>query len=216
MNYLKKSKSRQLILFFNGWGMDENAVRHLKTGNYDLIECHDYATLSFDENKIADYDAVYVPAWSLGVWVAAYCLQNSSLPVKKSIAINGTLRAVDDDYGIPPGIFKATLEGWNDKNRERFYRRMMGGSKALEAGHSKLGNRSFSNQKQELASLSQRFDQKNTPDYIFDTAIIGENDAIFSKKKQLNYWKSKALCKHVDMPHYPFLYYQSWDEIIEA
>ena len=45
--WLNKKNRDRVIIFFNGWGMDENAVIRL-SGLYDLLMVYDYRHL---ENK---------------------------------------------------------------------------------------------------------------------------------------------------------------------
>ncbi len=35
--WLNKQNNKKLIIFFNGLGMDENAVNHLDTEDYDIV-----------------------------------------------------------------------------------------------------------------------------------------------------------------------------------
>ena len=60
----------KLILFFNGWGMDENAVKHLK-----IPENHELKILSYPYNikdiDFEKYNEKYLVAWSFGVYYAS-------------------------------------------------------------------------------------------------------------------------------------------------
>ena len=54
INWLKRTGSREIVLFFNGWGMDQRAVSHVE-GEMDVCEVHDYRDI---ERGIApDLDA---------------------------------------------------------------------------------------------------------------------------------------------------------------
>ena len=46
--WLVKKNNKSLIIFFNGWGMDESVVRHLESGSYDVLMFYDYNTLELD------------------------------------------------------------------------------------------------------------------------------------------------------------------------
>ena len=35
--WLNNVKNKKLIIFFNGWGMDENVVKHLDCEDYDVL-----------------------------------------------------------------------------------------------------------------------------------------------------------------------------------
>ena len=79
----------KLILFFTGWGMDENSVK-LEKNNYDLITLFDYKNINTDFlEKVENYKEIYVIAWSMGVIFDIYFI-NKIKNIKKSMAINGT------------------------------------------------------------------------------------------------------------------------------
>lgn len=216
INWVRKNQNNRVILFFNGWGMDSSAIAHLKLSDYDFVELNDYSELCLNGAELERYDEINVIAWSFGVWASALVLTNTNLCVARSIAINGTLNPVHTQEGINPAVFEGTLTGWNEKNRERFWRRIIGGSKELVAHRSKFGTRSIDNQRIELAKLYDYCRSGNLASWPFDTALIGWHDAIFLPQNQLNYWQGKCRIKTLDMPHYPFLFFQSWDDILSA
>ena len=53
------------LFFFNGWGMDVQAIAHLSS-SYDLAVCSDYHSLETGKEAIlfSNYHTVYVVAWS--------------------------------------------------------------------------------------------------------------------------------------------------------
>jgi|SRR5690554_83284 len=212
--WIRQNNQAKLILFFNGWGMDSGTINHLEMGDYDIVEFNDYNVLDFDDSEYKSYSEIYVVGWSLGVFAALLVLANTTLSIKKSIAINGTANPVDGIDGIHPEIFKGTHLGWNKKNRERFLMRTIGGKKEFEANRSKFGERLIENQKEELAKLYEYSQLNKAKDFNFDTAFIGKNDAIFPHVNQLNYWKNRCTVKVLDIPHYPFLHFTNWDSII--
>jgi pimeloyl-[acyl-carrier protein] methyl ester esterase len=212
--WIKHKNNSKVIIFFNGWGMDNKAINHLDTTGYELCVLNDYSRLNLIEETFSGYQEIYVIAWSLGIWAASCTLSKNTVPIKKAIAINGTVTPVDAAKGIPPDIFKGTLEGWNEKTRESFQMRMTGGKKKYLPNRSKFGNRTIEDQKTELEAIYRQLPNKGTSDFAFDLAIIGSGDAIFTPKNQLNYWRGKTHCMPVDMPHYPFLHFTTWNEII--
>ncbi len=212
--WIRQDKQAKLILFFNGWGMDKATINHLETSDYDVIEFNDYTVLDFDDSEFKTYSQIYVVAWSLGVLAASLVLAHTTLPINKSIAINGTANPVEAKEGIPPKVFKGTLAGWNEKNRERFLIRTIGYKKDFEANRLKFGERLIENQKEELAKLYEYSQQDVKKKFNFDTVIISTSDAIFQQENQLNYWKNKCMVKALDIPHYPFLHFTNWDNIV--
>ncbi|MDG5798798.1 DUF452 family protein [Marinilabiliaceae bacterium ANBcel2] len=215
--WLKNKGNSRLIIFFNGWGMDSCVVNHLKIGDYDLIELNDYRVFDFTASLFKEYSIIYVVAWSLGVWVASYVLSNSSLSIQKSVAINGTCNPVDIKEGIDPDIFRATLKQWNQKNRESFNDRILGRSSKETLNQSVIFNRrAIQNQKEELSVIYNHLLKKTVCDFSFDYSLIGTRDLIFSCKNQLNYWHNRSFYKIIDMPHYPFLQFSCWDDILKS
>ena len=50
--WLNRNNNQKLIVFFNGWGIDENIVKHLDCEDYDVLMFYDYNTLDVDFNLI--------------------------------------------------------------------------------------------------------------------------------------------------------------------
>ena len=69
--WLNKKENNELIIFFNGWGMDESVVNHLDYENYDVLMFYDYNSLETDFNfeKIKNYKK-HLISWSMGVMTA--------------------------------------------------------------------------------------------------------------------------------------------------
>ena len=69
--WLNKKENTELIIFFNGWGMDEAVIKHLNFENYDVLMFYDYNFLEtdFDFSSINNYKK-HLVAWSMGVMTA--------------------------------------------------------------------------------------------------------------------------------------------------
>ncbi|WP_020526821.1 DUF452 family protein [Flexithrix dorotheae] len=214
--WLNKAENKNCILFFNGWGMDENAIRHLELGTFDLCMWNDYNPLeSIPEEEFMPYEKIYLVAWSMGVWAATGVLENSSLKFQKAIAINGTPIPIHDEFGIPKAIFHHTLENWNLRNREKFNLRIFGGRKQLEL-HQKLKSaRAVENQRLELENIGILAAEEKGTGFTFHCAMIGQNDLIFSRQNQVNFWQGKVRLMEKDIPHFPFGIFKQWQEIID-
>jgi len=215
-NWINKTETNRLILFFNGWGMDSSAVKHLETADYNILHCNDYTELTTIEESLLQYSEIYIVAWSLGVWVAAQVINKQNIQAKKAIAINGTLNPIHTTEGIPPEIYQGTLDGWSEKNRRRFLMRIAGGAKPFLAHQDRFGNRTVENQQEELKAIQLQNQTKNDTSISYDLAVIGSEDAIFAEANQWNYWNGKAEIHKVDMPHYPFFHFTSWEQIINS
>ena len=120
--WLNLKKNREVIIFFNGWGMDESVMKHLNYGSYDVLMFYDYNTLDtdFDFKSLEKYEKKYLIAWSMGVMTASLF----DINYDRKIAINGTLKPIDNNYGIPERIYDLTIRGFNEKGRERFIKSM--------------------------------------------------------------------------------------------
>lgn len=215
---INKANNKSCILFFNGWGMDENAISHLDCTGFDVIMFNNYQTIESLQEDLTAYNYKILIAWSLGVWAAERSLSSSEIMFDKSIAINGTSYPVDDIMGIPVKVFQGTMDSWNDSNRERFNMRMMGGKEAFNLNKKYLSGIPVNEQKNELMSLYNNFitfEALQYPKKIkWDIVLIGNKDLIFTANNQINYWNEKAKIIRMDFPHFPFAEFESWNEIV--
>jgi len=212
--WLKRENEAALVLFFNGWGMDEAAVAHLDCSGVDVLMLNDYREpLVLDEN-VEKYNRLYVVAWSLGVWAAAQVLSKQSFVMDKAIALNGTLLPMDDREGIPLLVLQRTMENWSEDANRRFWSRVMGGFAVGKEHLDKCGQRTIENQQQELREIIDNLQEDAVRDYAFDVALIGKKDMAFPYENMQRYWKNRVRTVSVDIPHYPFLYLLSWKQII--
>ena len=213
--WLNRQHNRRCILFFNGWGMDENAVNHLEIGNFDICMFNDYNPVSTLDETVSEYEEIYVIAWSLGVWAAGQALHKSRIKPTKSIALNGTQIPIDTENGINPELYMATLEGWNERNRNKFNMRILGGREQYQQLNNRLPNRTVDHQKDELEVILQQSTKNSSMELLFDYAFVGKGDLIFAPENQKNYWKNRAKIIKTNAPHYPFADFTTWNQIIE-
>lgn len=216
-------QNAKCILFFNGWGMDCNAVNHLQSSNYDVFVIYDYRSMQLAEieeitGEISEifnsYEEVYLLAWSLGVWVAQSLLAPYFAKFTKTIAINGTPQPVDDNFGIAKHVFAHTLENWNERNRKKFNARMCGGNLQLNEWQEFMSQQLCEEQQQELQVLYNAIADSNTENAQWTKAVIGSNDLIFTAQNQQNYWQQFSNFHIFPFPHFPFANETSWDNIL--
>lgn len=212
--WINRSNNDSLVLFFNGWGMDEHAVNHLKTDGFDVLMLNDYSQLILEEELVYEYRNLFVVAWSLGVWAATNVLSGCQWNISKAIAINGTQKPIDSEYGIAPHVFQATLNNWDEKNRKRFNARMFGGMKSMLQYSNCLPCREMVNQNDELTFLQTGIMKQEPVKFKFDVAVIGNNDMIFFADNQQKFWQEKAKIINSDLPHFPFIEFESWEQIL--
>ncbi len=213
--FLNQNKSDKLIVFFNGWSLDENIVSHLNPHDFDVLMFNDYSDLEIDEEtfaKINSYPEVNVIAWSFGVWACGNVI-NKFKNIKTAIAINGTLIPINDNLGIPEKIFNLTLQHLSEENYVRFFKNMFAG----DADLSKISTRSIENKKCELEQIQKLSCEKNCTQSakFFNKVFIGMNDKIISAKNQLNFWgETNAQIVEIEDGHYLFDKFTTWDEIL--
>ncbi|NEX11287.1 MAG: DUF452 domain-containing protein [Prosthecochloris sp.] len=220
--WIEQRNNRRVLVFFNGWGMDEQIARYIHsstpgTFEYDVLACHDYHDLLLpeeDRQRLAAYDERVVVAWSFGVYAAL----NSGLEhVGRAIALNGTPYPVSCSEGIAPEIFQATLDNWSEDGRERFMRRISGG-RDLACRLAAVGlRRSIDEQKSELSALQRSLTDSSSqaePGWLYSHAVIGARDMIFSPDAQKRAWRDLPLTVVETMPHVPFFHLKGWNEVM--
>ena len=210
--WINKGNNPGLLLFFNGWGMDEKPFRHLAVDDdLDILMVYDYTTLE-DIKEIDDYKTVHLAAWSLGVFAAAKVFAGKKLA--SAVAINGTLKPIDEGEGIAPAIFQGTIDSWSEAARIKFNRRMCGVQHGKHFNANAPG-RSIENQKAELIALRELITNSPVPENIFQQAIISAKDKIFPLHAQEVHWQSARIpIKIFDEPHYFFPELKSWKNVL--
>lgn len=211
-NYLQNNDNPTVLLFFNGWGVDENAVRHVTSDGIDVVEIHDYTTLETGIPGLDTYKQVYLVAWSLGVWAASWWMKASGVVPSKTIAINGTMYPIHNQKGIPADLFQGTIDNWNDRGRQRFMSRMFASASLFASHKDKMPNRGCEEQKNELERLQSSI---CTIDGVaWDKAYIGKDDLIFSAQNQRAAWDGKTEIVELDIPHFPFIRITNWNQLL--
>lgn len=223
---LIEQQSDELILFFGGWATDFNPFGRLTSDNSDVVMLYDYTTLELEgdneelERLLNKYGKISVIAWSMGVWAASAVWQKHKLSTSKitsATAINGTLKAVDEQFGINPIVFDKTIDNL-PQGLPRFNLRMCGNKSTLEDYNNSPSQRHEDELKEELISIREQSQFINSIEW--NRAIIGTKDLIFTAKNQQQFWQeykatssNKLEIKEVDEPHFLFNSLKSWDEI---
>jgi hypothetical protein len=217
LNWLAQRGAPQLLLFFNGWGMDERVVAHLAPpAGCDLLEVHGYADRDGAplERVLAGYGSFVLVAWSFGVWAAAVVLAAVRRVPAVAVAINGTCRPIDAEYGIPPQLYRATLERFSAPALDSFTRRMCGGPEALAHYRARASRRSLDDQGDELRALAADVPATPVPASPFTRAIVGSADRIVPPRHQSRCWEGAAATSVLPLPHYPFCALERWEQIL--
>ncbi len=199
--WLNYKQNEEIIVFFNGWGMDESIVSHLSPENYDVIMFYDYNSLKpdFDLIMLNQYKKRHLIAWSMGVMTATLF----DISWNSKTAINGTLKPIDDKYGIPERIYDLTLKNFSLMGAKKFFKSMFKEEVSIPAI-----SREFENQKSELKALKE---YKANENFQYEKIILSSEDKIIPTKNQSAFWKTEP---NIISGHAPFNHFTKWSELI--
>src|SRR5512133_671910 len=207
----RREKNKQLVVFYGGWGTDENVFTPLCNDEFDFILFYNYsADEAFVLPEIKTYDKVTLIGWSLGVWAAEHLSQKTGITPDVTIAVNGTPVPADDQYGIPLNIFEGTLNNITEENIEKFHLRMFGDKKTLETNKDRVPRRSLTSLHKELRWLYNRIMEPGDSDFKWDYAVTSETDRVFPSKNLIEYWQKEKNTKHIILP-LPHYFFHKWD-----
>ena len=205
----QKQENKKLILFFNGWAMNETPVKHLNCNDFDVLILYDYRNIEFNlaQFNFKKYEKKYLICWSMGVYVSNLfkkCLQDFD----KKIAINGTTKIIDNNYGIPEKIYKVTVKLLNEDSCDKFIKNMFDNGKLNP--NIKI-TRNLEELKEELISIQKI---KLNEELDFNCALISSDDRIIPTKNQINFWQNKANFIQIDSTHCPFNKFEKWSDLL--
>lgn len=205
---IQNYKNSNLIYFFNGWGMDENVLNVLKKPlDTNILMFYDYQNLDINNNifdECLKYKNKYLISWSMGVMISTIFAPKLGI-LDKKIAINGTIKPIDDNYGILKKIYDLTINNFNQSSCEKFVKRMF-----IENAPFILSKRTLEELKHELISLKN---YKGDENFCFDLVYISEYDKIITSKNQLNFWNNRnEKIIMLNCGHFPFSNFESLNE----
>jgi pimeloyl-[acyl-carrier protein] methyl ester esterase len=219
--WLFQTGQPELIVFFNGWGMDSRPLAHLHCGHFDVLELHAYTSRTLPAAVISvwpKYRRVQVIAWSLGVWMA-HAVRNQLPPqAELALAVNGTLQPLDARFGIAPSIFQHTLETWSPEVRGQFYANMFSQPAEAERFLAQAPMRECEDQRRELLWLQTEMPRGPEPSASegFSAALIGQRDLIIPAKNQIRFWRGQCPWRVLACGHFPFYAWQRWEDLLQA
>lgn len=218
LHWQVREEHPRLLVFFNGWGMDQRLLAMIAPpAGRDLLAVCDYTDLQGADAvraAVARYPAAELVAWSMGVWAAATVFGAAGARFDTAVAVNGTGRPIDDEYGIPTGLFHATLESFSERARDSFFRRMCDGRDACGEFIPYAPLRDVEDQRRELFALAGRAAAGLPPPGPFTSAVVGTRDRIMPPENQVRYWQGVIPCRTVRLPHLPFSRRAGWPEIL--
>ena len=216
--YIRRfERNDQLVVFYGGWGTDENVFIPLCNDDFDFILFYNYSAdeaLVLPEMKV--YRKITLIGWSLGVWAAEYLSLKTGIKPNLTIAVNGTPIPADDQYGIPLKIFEGTLNNMTEENMEKFYLRMFGDKRTYRMNADRIPHRSVKSLNDELRWLYNRIMEQTEPGFRWDYAVSSEIDRVFPSENVNSYWKKEKSTRHIvlPLPHYLFNRWDSFSEFI--
>lgn len=193
-----------LILFFNGWGMDENCVSEIKIPiNY----CLQIVNFPYEYNvkNLKKYEKIYFAGWSFGAWYLSKFIIENEIKSQNIIGINGHGEIIGK-YGIKEKMIDLTIKSLTEKSILKFYKNMG------MADEIKISQEKFFSVKNEIIYFRKNYiPLKN----VFTKIIVGKDDRIVPFKNQKKYCCENSI-KYVEenFSHYPFEFFKNWNEII--
>lgn len=205
----KKEENKKLILFFNGWAMNETPVKHLFCDDFDVLILSDYRDYEFDLSQFdfSKYIKKNLVCWSMGVYVSNL-FKDKLNDFDKKIAINGTSKIIDDNFGIPKKIYNITTKLLNEDSCDKFIKNMFDNGRL---NPNITITRTLNELKEELISI-QKISLKD--ELAFDCTIISKNDRIIPTKNQINFWQNKTKIKLINSTHCPFENFENWSDLL--
>lgn len=191
----------RLMLIFAGWGMDDAPLRHVRRPGYDTLVVWDYRDLSADWKAVASYKEIALIAWSMGVYAASMTIHAIDHLISAKIAVNGTLTPVDNLTGIPEAVFEGTAANLNERNLQKFFRRMCGDRDTHLRFMQAPPSRPVGELVEELRAIYPEPWFSNPKVGGWSKAVIGRNDAIFPACNQQRAWAGTPTVV-LDRPHY--------------
>lgn len=211
--FYQNNKSNELIVFFAGWGCDENQFTNLQDKK-DVLILYDYQDLTLDFD-FSGYKQIEVIAYSAGVFVAS--IMADKIPnVKKRVAVCGNPYVLDENLGISARTLK-WFKAINLDNYLEFRREYMVSTdeeyKRYNAMQSLRTIESCQKELESLENLYQTHKDKINPH--FDKALMAEDDVLFKLAAQKEFYQER-LRVIPRAKHHVFFHFTSFEEILSS
>lgn len=204
--WINQANNKNLIVFFNGWGMDEKIVQSLNCSNFDVLSFFDYRNTDIQSFDFSMYEKKYLIAWSMGVYVCNYFYEWFE-NFDKLVAVNGTQMPINDNYGIPSMIYDMTVDNFNELSCSKFMKKI-----SITVDLKGYSSRSLQDLKDELIAIRNIEINKFLN---FNTVVLSTKDRIFPFKNMFNFWAEKKVdIIEVEKAHYIFDSYENWSDFI--
>lgn len=211
--FFQDNKSKDLIVFFAGWGCDYHQFTNL-VDSKDVVILYDYQNLKSDFDFFR-YQNVYVIAYSAGVFVAS--LLADTIPcVRQKVAVCGNPYLFDEKLGLSKEIIKTFREITLDNYLEFRRKYMVFSNEEYEKYNQLESLRTIESCEEELNALEKIYQEKKDKiNPVFDKAIAAENDLIFDVKVQREFYKER-LQIIPKARHHIFFRFNSFEEMLKV
>lgn len=214
----KNNNSEELILLFNGWGMDERPYKPLKC-NRDILFVSDYSDLTFELPQnfaqkfgFSKYKKIILITFSAGAFMASF-LKNKLPKLDLKIALSGNFHLFKEGFGVPEDIL-FEMKNLTFENALEFRKKLVDEKREYDLFNKNQPLRSLESSQNELSALEKYSEENSNPDFKFDKVIIGKNDKIIPYKNQLKAWDNHKNLKTLEGGHFLFYKFEDFDDII--
>ena len=209
--FYHNNTSKELIVFFSGWGCDYNQFTNLHD-HKDVVILYDYQDLSLDFD-FSKYENIYIIAYSAGVFVASIFAEK--IPnVRRKVALCGNPYLFDETLGISKENIKVLKEITLDNYLDFRKKYMVFNDEEYERYNKLESLRTIESCENELLALEKLYQEKKARiNPLFDKAIVAENDLIFDVEEQRDFYKDK-LKVIKNAKHHIFFHFNSFEDVL--
>lgn len=203
----------------------------MDSDNNSLLTLYDYRDIADKEVAeiraiVSQFSNITLIAWSFGTFYADYLLgkiftEGMTLPTR-SLAINGTLFPVDDEYGVPENMFQGTLSGLDSRNLQKFYLRISG-TGDIKQKYFESAEMDIDALKDELAAIHERAifpdSECSQSRWHWTDVYLTKEDRIFPYDNLYRFWSEIYNLTPINIvsasgAHFPFYKWNSWNDLI--
>lgn len=209
--YFINNKSDELILIFNGWGMDEKPFLPL-VDTSDVLIISDYTVL--EENLIKEFDfsqykKISLIAFSAGVMMTNYF--SEILPkIDYAVCVNGTFKTFDYELGVTAEL-QQEMRSLTMDNALEFRTKLITDESQLALFNRNQPLRTLESSLDELRALET---YKTDNKFKFDKILISTDDKIMKPENQLRFWNGHENIQNITGGHFPFYNFLNFSALL--
>lgn len=202
--WLRKTENTpDVIVVFGGWAIGPTCFAHL-TGAEDVLFVDDFTNLAAELPDLQCYTTRSLVAWSFGVAAYSHSRMGQRQTFDRHIAINGSLTPINTLTGIPPRVFRKTLENLSEQAFQEFLTVSFDAPRPWQPFNTAA-------RRDELLAIQHRGD---APVCDWDRIWISDRDRIFPPQNLERAWINTPKHIHrINAPHVPFAAWTSWKDL---